>query len=76
MEKYLNRSGESGVTDFEIGDDYIDVKFEGKSTIYTYNNYLNGKFHIDNMKELAVSGTGLCRYIVGNPSVRNNYKKK
>jgi len=76
METYKNFSGDSGVTHFEIGDDFIDVKFKGKSTIYIYSNSKNGQHHIDAMKVLAVKGRGLCAYITQHPTVKNKYGKR
>lgn len=76
MKQYLNKNGGSGVTHYQIGEDYIDIKFEGTSTIYTYTNSLNGKNHIDNMKKLALNGIGLSSYIAEHPSVKNHYKKR
>ena len=76
MEIYKNLSRDSGVTHYEIGEDYIDVKFIGKSTIYIYSNSRTGKRHIDKMKILAMNGQGLCTYITQNPSVKKNYNKR
>jgi hypothetical protein len=76
MVAYKNHSGESGVTHYEIGDDYINVKFKGKSDIYTYSYSRSGKHHIDTMKKLAIKGLGLSTYISQNSSVKNNYDKR
>lgn len=37
MERYRNSTGTSGVSGYEIGDDFIRVKFSGTSKIYTYS---------------------------------------
>ena len=50
MTPYKNLDGDSGVTHYEIGADYIGVKFTGKSTVYLYSNATAGKTHIDKMK--------------------------
>ncbi len=76
MEKYLNKNGDSGVTHYEIGEDFIEVRFKGKSTVYIYTHALNGKSHIDHMKKLALKGLGLSSYIAEHPSVKDHYKKR
>ena len=35
MERYNNIGGDSGVSAYEIGDDYIIVKFSGTGRTYT-----------------------------------------
>ena len=62
MQPYLNLSGNSGVTDYEIGVDYILVRFrEGK--LYRYSHGRAGREHVEVMKSLAAAGRGLCTYI-------------
>ncbi len=73
MERYKNLSGTSGISHYFIGDDFIEIKFKGQSTVYIYTYAMSGKHHIENMKSLAVEGLGLGTYISQNPSVRNNY---
>lgn len=63
MERYRNSSGNSGVYGYEIGNDYIRVKFSGTSKIYTYSYRKAGSNHVENMKSLARSGSGLNSYI-------------
>lgn len=64
MERYRNLSGNSGVSSYEIGIDYIKVAFTGTSKIYSYSyKGKAGKAHVDNMKKCAVSGSGLNAYI-------------
>ncbi len=62
MEKYRNSSG-SGVYNYEIGNDYISVKFSGTSRVYTYSYRKAGSHHVEKMKSLARSGSGLNSYI-------------
>lgn len=62
MEKYSNSSGNSGIYGFEIGNDYIRVKFNTGST-YTYSYRKAGSMHVENMKSLARNGAGLNSYI-------------
>jgi hypothetical protein len=76
MKPYKNLNGDSGVTHYEIGEDYIGIKFAGKPTVYLYSNAKVGKTHIDKMKTLAVKGRGLGTYISQHSIVKNNYEKR
>lgn len=70
LERYGNRGGDSGVSAYEIGSDYIKVLFKGNSKIYTYSyGGKAGQHHVDTMKRLAISGSGLNSYI--NSNVKN-----
>ena len=62
MQRYQNKSGTSGVTAFEIGDDYIKVRFK-TNEIYTYNYSIPGSEMVEEMKVLAFKGKGLSTYI-------------
>lgn len=73
MEKYLNRGGNSGVSSFEIGDDYVSVYFKGNSKLYKYSNSSAGTYHIEAMKRLAQNGSGLNSYIMNN--VKHDFEK-
>jgi hypothetical protein len=66
MQRYLNLSGKSSVTHYEIGTDYILVKFRGDDPPYRYSHAGAGKRHVERMKALAVAGRGLCTYISQN----------
>ncbi len=73
MKKYGNKNEQSGVVAYEIGDDFIEVRFvDGKE--YLYNHEKPGKLHVEKMKTLALAGIGLATYI--NVNVRENYWKK
>ncbi|MDI9863036.1 hypothetical protein QM480_01765 [Flectobacillus sp. DC10W] len=63
MKTYVSTSGKkSGVIAYEVGNDFIIVKFNtGK--IYKYTNSSAGKHHIDNMIALALNSCGLSTYI-------------
>ena len=63
MERYGNSGGDSGVSAYEIGADYIKVRFSGTSRTYTYSYKKAGSTHVDSMKNLARSGSGLNSYI-------------
>lgn len=66
MEKYLNRSGNSPVTYFQIADDNITVWFKGAARSYIYSYKKAGRAHVEKMKGLAISGSGLSAYITRN----------
>ncbi len=64
MEKYANRSGNSPITNFQINDESIIVWFGRKSYSYSYSKA--GSLHVETMKRLAKSGSGLSAYITRN----------
>jgi len=66
MERYANRSGNSAVIGFEIGSSFISVQFKGTARTYSYSYGKAGQRHVDNMKSLARSGSGLGGYINSN----------
>ena len=69
MERYLNRRRNSPITYYQIEETAIIVWFGAKA--YTYSYRKAGRMHVENMKELAISGSGLSAYITRN--VRNSY---
>ena len=73
MEQYRNIDGDSGIAEFEIGPDYIRVKFIGGS-VYLYTYVSAGSQNIEQMKRLAVAGNGLNAFI--NKNVRKSYAQK
>ena len=70
MERYVNRSGNSQVTHYQINEDNITVWFKGGRS-YTYSYRGAGKSNVETMKRLASNGSGLSAYITRN--VRNDY---
>ena len=64
MERYLNRSGNSPITYYQIAETSITVWFGRKA--YTYSYRKAGSYHVENMKRLARSGSGLSAYITRN----------
>ena len=72
MERYKNINGDSGVTGFEIGPDYIKVWFNNDWYCYTYASA--GSQNIEQMKNLAKAGDGLNSFI--NKHVRKDYESK
>ena len=71
MERYRNSGGDSGISSYEIGTDYIIVKFTGTFRTYRYSYWKAGQLHVENMKRLARSGSGLNSYL--NRYVKNLY---
>jgi hypothetical protein len=73
VQRYLNRSGESGIVAYEVGPAGIAVQFADGS-IYVYDVEHPGRKAVSDMKRLARAGRGLSTYISQN--VRDNYAKK
>ncbi len=73
MERYKNRSGDSGIVAYEIGGDYVKVQFHD-GAIYIYNYQSAGKDNVEQMKKLAVSGERLNSFI--NRTVKKQYAVK
>ena len=62
MQKYNDIDNDSNVEEFEIGDNYIIIKFlDGKTYKYTYLSA--GSFNVEEMKKLALSHDGLNSFI-------------
>lgn len=63
--KYKNLSNSSNVDWFEIGEEFLRVKFFNTSKIYQYSyRGKAGKKDVDIIKSLAVNGMGLNSYIL------------
>ena len=73
MEQYKNFSGNSGVLMFEKARDSITIKFRGDRT-YLYNYVSPGKGHVDQMKSLADTGSGLGTYV--NKYIKGNFARR
>jgi hypothetical protein len=73
MERYRNLTGTSAVTAYEIGLDYIIVRFKGGDN-YTYDYGSAGREAVETMKALAIAGKGLNSYI--GTHVRKRYSSK
>jgi hypothetical protein len=73
MERYKNRSGESGVVAFEIGRGSITVEFVGGET-YVYTDKSAGADNIAQMKQLAQDGAGLSTFI--SQHTHDRYERK
>lgn len=63
MQPYKNLENGSSILQFKIGREYIIIQFKNKSTIeFTYERA--GKDLVERLKQLAVKGRGLQRYIL------------
>ena len=73
MERYGDINGDSGVSAYEIGVDFVRVQFSrGATYLYTYSSA--GSVNIEQMKILAQKGDGLNSFI--NTSVCKLYAQK
>lgn len=70
---YKDIDGDSGVSAYEIGIDFIDVQFKQAIKIYRYSYESAGKDNVEIMKALAKSGDGLNSFI--NKNARTLYVK-
>ena len=73
MQTYKNLNGNSNVSAYEIGENYIDVTFNGTAKIYRYSYNSAGVSNVETMKSLARQGSGLNSFIMRN--VRTLYEK-
>jgi len=73
MEKYRDIGGNSGISEYEIGDDFIIVYF-AKGGVYLYDYFTTGSYHVNNMMRLARMGNGLNGYI--NLNAKYTYARK
>jgi hypothetical protein len=73
MIPYGNKSRNSGVKAYSIGNTYIEIMFVD-GTIYRYNNASAGANAIVAMKKLAKAGKGLSTYI--SQHVKDKYADK
>lgn len=62
MERYRNVAGNTGVEAYEIGPDYILVKFDDGG-LYRYSYASAGREVVERMKGLAKAGQGLNTFI-------------
>jgi hypothetical protein len=75
MKSYRDVDGDSGVSAYEYGNDWIRVQFK-HGGIYEYRASSIGAAHLSTMKRLADSGAGLTTYINTNPEVKMGYSQK
>jgi hypothetical protein len=73
MQPYRNLDGHSGVTGYELGTDWIKVRFVNGED-YRYSAANAGVEHVQNMQILAQAGEGLATYI--SKFVHDNYDRE
>ncbi len=73
MVRYANLNGDSGVSSYQIGTDYIWVGFIKTTDVYEYTYESAGEANVEMMKILAINGRGLCSFIQRN--VRKSYSR-
>ncbi len=73
FKSYENLGGNSGVTAYQIGTDFIRVQFYN-GAIYRYTYESAGHVKIERMKRLAKTGQGLNGYI--NRNVKYDYAER
>ena len=73
MTPYRDIDGDSNVSAYEYGSDWIQVQFKDGS-VYEYTSSSAGQGNIDTMKRLADAGEGLNSHIQRN--VRKRYSRK
>ncbi len=78
MINYKNLSGQSNVSQYELGADFIIVKFMTKGKdgcdTYKYTYSSTGRENVEEMKKLALAGQGLNSFI--GRVVRKGYEMK
>lgn len=72
MELYTNHSGRSGIYGYDIGEDFITIYFS-KGTEYKWTYDSAGEGNVNEMKQLARSGSGLNGFI--NNNCKDDYEE-
>ena len=75
IKTYRDKNGDSGISAYTYGDDWIQVQFKGGES-YEYQASKIGQAHIAAMKALADAGDGLNSYIMRNPIVKHGWSSK
>jgi len=70
MRAYGNKRGGTGVVAYDMGPDWIVLRFVDGST-YRYDRHHPGPYHVAEMQRLAEAGSGLSTYL--NRYVRDDY---
>lgn len=73
MPRYKNLNGNSRISAFETGDNFIKVQFTD-GAVYLYDTDSAGARNIEEMKRLAEKGSGLNSFI--DVHVRKKYASK
>lgn len=73
MRDYKNMSGRSGVREYEINSNFIEIRFSDRS-FYRYSSSSAGALCFSEMKRLAEEGWGLNTFI--NKRCKKGYYQK
>lgn len=71
MAVYENISGGSNIVGYNMGDDFISVMFNN-GQVYNYTYDSAGMDNVEQMKQLAQTGSGLNSFILNN--VKDDYE--
>jgi hypothetical protein len=74
MRRYANLDGRAGVLEYEIGPDWILLRFRDRPELYLYNRDRPGIGKVLQMKRLAIAGRGLTTFV--NQRVRDHYAER
>jgi hypothetical protein len=75
MQRYRNWSGTSGVREFEIGVDFIVLRWSGQR-LYKYTHASIGERNVEEMKRLALKGSHLNKFINEHPEIRGGFVRE
>ncbi|MGF6773043.1 hypothetical protein P3T18_005548 [Paraburkholderia sp. GAS199] len=75
MKRYANLSGDSGVLAYEVGADFVAVRFKPGVT-YWYTEAGVGAKHVGMLARLGQRGQGLGTYISQHADVKAGYSRK
>ena len=73
MQRYRDIDGDSGVTGYDIGPDFIRVEFR-QASVYLYTYSSTGIQDVEEMKRLAAAGDGLGTYI--STHIKERYARR
>jgi hypothetical protein len=74
MQRYADHSGRSGIIAFEVGEDYLDVRFIS-GEVHHYTTRRPGARDLVHMKDLALRGEGLAAFINRHVGIRYESKR-
>lgn len=81
MQRYYNHTGKSDITHFKIEKNKIFITFENITEPLEFSYESDGVEHVEQLKQLALSGKGLSRYVqkclkIKAQNLDSNIKKK
>jgi hypothetical protein len=74
MQRYADHGGRSGIVAFELGENYLDVRF-ASGEVRRYSDRRPGARDVIHMKELALRGEGLAAHIKAHIGERYESKR-